>query len=331
MAASLYVNELRSPFDIDGMELCYDCFDEVKKVCTFCNKPFDIDDGDYFETEDDWVYVCPDCLDVHTFICKNCEERRLNTSLINSTYVPADRQICDRCVSNCAICDAAIDGENVHDAFGKDYCPECWRAKKKECLRCGHVFVPSDPKHQYCPDCVDMRQYVDRLKKENFADRTYKAINYYSLENIDRCGLFTELYDFCQIMMGRQIYQRNPGEPFQLLVMDFMGYKTVITYVSQTIRGNAKNSLSITMTDFRKRSGRIRVLNAIRGWLAGGKTFIDTPAGEMKVLDYPVRLRVQTSHDKIYGKEWNGPYDYIEIGNYGDTTDFFIIGVIGEA
>lgn len=40
-------------------------------------------------------------------------------------------------------------------------------------------------------------------------------------------------------------------------------------------------------------------------------------------------LRVQTDYDKNYGKEWCGPGDYIESGNnYGDTTDFYIIGVI---
>ena len=31
---------------------------------------------------------------------------------------------------------------------------------------------------------------------------------------------------------------------------------------------------------------------------------------------------------KIYGKEWNGPYHYTEIGNYGDTTNFYIIGLL---
>ena len=32
------------------------------------------------------------------------------------------------------------------------------------------------------------------------------------------------------------------------------------------------------------------------------------------------------AHTKWNGKQWNGPYDYIEIGNYGDTKSFYIIG-----
>ena len=68
------------------------------------------------------------------------------------------------------------------------------------------------------------------------------------------------------------------------------------------------------------------VYENIKKWMPTSTKTISTSAGEMTILNYPVLLRVQTEYDKIYGKEWNGPDDYIEIGNYGDTTNFFIIG-----
>ena len=82
------------------------------------------------------------------------------------------------------------------------------------------------------------------------------------------------------------------------------------------------------MTEFRSRKGKLQVYDAIKRWEPTSTSKIDSAAGKMHIINYPILLRVQTEYDKIYGKEWNGPDDYIEIGNYGDTTNFYIIGII---
>ena len=300
---SRYDNEFRSPFACEGKDLCRDCFDDVARVCKFCNRAFDVGEGDYFNKDDETVYVCPECLDANTFVCKECGERRLNSSLVNSKYVPPDKLICNECAWNCAVCGVAIDDEDRHTAFNRSFCPGCWESHKKKCPRCGDVFVPDETNDQYCPDCVDMNQYVARLQKENFLSRTYKSMNYFSLENIDRCKLFTDLYDYCQLFAGRHVYMRETDSPFQMLVLDLIPYRIVITYLQPEIKGSAKNTLNITMTEFRKKVGRGSVRKAILRWLEGGKNRIETAAGTVTVLDYPIRLRVQTNHDKHYGKE----------------------------
>ena len=82
------------------------------------------------------------------------------------------------------------------------------------------------------------------------------------------------------------------------------------------------------MTELRSQKGRFRVHAAISQWLEESDHTLSIHEGEVQLLHYPVLIRAQTKYDKVYGKEWNGPDDYIEIGNYGDTTDFYIIGVL---
>ena len=110
--------------------------------------------------------------------------------------------------------------------------------------------------------------------------------------------------------------------------MNLYPYKLVITYLPKDVIGRVKHSENVTMTQFRSRKGLLAVRNAIKNWVDNSTHFLDTSAGKMKILNYPVLLRVQTDFDKCYGKQWNGPDDYIEIGNYGDTTNFYIIGLL---
>ena len=82
------------------------------------------------------------------------------------------------------------------------------------------------------------------------------------------------------------------------------------------------------MTEFRTNKGSRSVRVAIDAWKELSTKYMETSAGRMRILNYPVKLRVQTNYDKNYGKMWNGPYDYVEIGNYGDTTPLWIVGLI---
>ena len=149
----------------------------------------------------------------------------------------------------------------------------------------------------------------------------------YMLENINRCDLFTKLYENCEELSEHKF--RNTGEsPYHFIVMRIINYNVVITYLPSNVIGKVKHSLNITMTKFRSRKGRLDVHCTINNWDETSEDFLMTSAGKMKILNYPILLRVQTEWDKIYGKEWNGPDDYTEIGNYGDTTKFYIIGFL---
>lgn len=318
----------RASKDFNGRTLCTSCFDSVAKICHFCNSAFDLDKGTSIYRYEGTVHVCPDCKEVETFICSECGDRRLNSNLVDSKYVPADRKVCRSCVESCVICNTSIDTAHTTKAFGKRYCPDCWRKMSVECSCCGDDFVPENTSNQLCPDCIEMEAYISRYEQIHYLSLDYKNISYYYLEQIDRCDLFTNLYRHCSDAIGRYGLAQNTDDPFYFLVMDLYPYKLVISYLSKSVIGKVRYSENVTMTQFRTRKGRMEVRDAIANWADKSTHFLDTTAGKMKMLNYPILLRVQTDFDKHYGKLWNGPDDYIEIGNYGDTTDFYIIGLL---
>jgi hypothetical protein len=172
-----------------------------------------------------------------------------------------------------------------------------------------------------------MEAYISRLKKVDYLSDTYKELRFYQLEYWDRCELFTRLYEHCGRKLGG-FYPPATDKPFHFLVLDFVRYKAVVTYLSSSVPGKVRCSTNLTMSEILKKKGESAARRAIDEWRETSTFYMDTSAGKMKILNYPVLLRVQTNYDKNYGKQWNGPYDYIEIGNYGDTTKFWIVGVL---
>lgn len=323
-----YSKDYQEPLKIGSRSLCNACYEAVARTCHFCGSQFNLDDGAAFFRNSGYVHVCPGCLEQETFICRKCGNRKLKVSMVSSKYIPLEDQVCDTCTTTCAVCNTAIYKQNAKQVFGKLYCPECFKTLMEECPCCGEEYIPQNSSQKMCPDCIEMEAYVCRLVNLDFCSRAYKAINYYSLDYIDRCQLFTSLYENCSELDNHDKFNSDSYEPFHFLVMSLVGYKTVITHLPKKVTGKVKCSENITMTEFRSRKGKFSVYTAIEQWIDRSTHYMETSAGKMQVLSYPVRLRVQTKYDKIYGKEWNGPDDYIEIGNYGDTTDFYIIGIL---
>lgn len=314
---------------VSNKTICKKCLPNVVKECHFCKTLFDINIGDTFYdyAEGGTVDVCPDCLATHTFTCTECGYEKLITSRFVSEHITDDCNVCKSCVSTCSICNEHFPDSKIIKSFGKNVCPHCWEKLKKQCPICDDEYIPELPTDQLCPDCVKMHQYEERITRIDFSSFAYKKVNYSSLEYMDRCKLFTELFVHNN---NSPVYnhQKGKSEPFNFIVMNILGYNVMITHLSHDIIKDALHSVNVTMTEFRSRKGRWKVYENIKKWLPTSTKTISTSAGEMTILNYPVLLRVQTEYDKIYGKEWNGPDDYIEIGNYGDTTDFYIIGCI---
>lgn len=307
--------------------LCKTCYSKSIKTCTYCGEQFDLGQGEYYPGYREPVYVCPECLPKHTFVCSECECRELLTRRAVSKFITPEMMLCDNCVNTCAGCGAEFEKKNSSKIFGKYYCTDCRENKMVDCPICGEEFVPEEVGQKVCPDCVEMKKYVSRLCERDLTSLAVKRMNYYDLDLEDRCEVFTQLYTHCRSKEGHTLYTPD-SDPFHMIVMTFLGMQIVITYLSKEIVGKVLNARNVTMTEFRSKKGRFAVHASLTEWIENSETYLMTAAGKMKVLNYPVRLRVQTEFDKVYGKEWNGPDDYIEIGNYGDTTDFFIIGVL---
>lgn len=323
---SRFTNIYRATNTVNNKIWCKKCYRQSVELCSFCGEPYISEEGENFYRYSGDINVCPSCIPNNTFKCESCGGICLMESLVNSKFVPKSKFICDSCVSTCSVCGEAINEGDINEAFNKYYCPDCWRNMVK-CSICGDEFVPESNNQVLCPDCIDMEAYVARIENKDFINCKYREMSCYRLEYMDRCRLFTRLYESCKELEGRVFGDRN-DEPFHLLVMRLLGYRVVITYLPQNIVGNVKYSRNLTLTKFRSSDGRLSVHNAISKWDDLSSHYVQTVAGKMKILNYPVLIRVQTEYDKVYGKNWNGPYDYIEIGNYGDTTDFYIIGLL---
>lgn len=333
-----YINANRAQLKFNGKVLCNSCFDELTTVCDFCGKVIDINNAVYVDDfsesvlvkhrNKDVICLCEVCAEQNTFICKNCEHRKLNSDIMNSKFIPASELICKDCVefwAKCDRCGETIMGDDVIQLGNYTYCPECYDRFLMHCPYCNDAFVPNDESQDVCPDCVRMREHVKKVQEAQFINKNYVSMSYYSLENINRCELFTHLYEHYRNLNEMRLFNTE-GKPFYYLVIDMYGYRLVVAYFPVT--PEVKYLANITMSKFRTREGRITVIQAIERAKKFPENYVMTSAGQMRIFDYPILLRVQTEHDKKYRKEWNGPGEYVEICNYGDTTDFKIIGIL---
>ena len=311
--------------------LCKRCYTAAMSECRYCGEVFDREFGKFAYMESGFTYVCSKCAEQHTFVCSSCNNRKVNEVMAESKYLRKGKNLCQKCVAYCQSCGEALEKENAVNVYSETYCGDCWNKKSRECTICGERFVEKE-ESECCPDCVEMKAYIERLRKIDWLSAKAKFVDYSMLENVDRCQLFTNMFVHC---MGKyhpeqRWYYNELSEPVHLLVLKLYGWRIVTTYLPQSVFGKVKPSEILTLTHFRSRKGRVEVSKAIDMWLDKSIERLHTGVGEVILLDYPVRLRTQTAFDKIYGKQWNGPDDYIEIGNYGDTTNFYMIGIVAE-
>ena len=311
-----------------GCTLCSRCISSVASECFVCGKFYEFTNGEALYSYDyDCVEICDECLEQHAFKCSICDSYRILQDRFVSPNIPMEENICLFCIVKCSSCGEMVTKNNAHTFDDKKYCLDCWGKLSRVCRICKNEFIPPKDKDCLCPWCVESKAYEKRLQQLDLPTFPYKQLRYSQLDYLDRCQLFTSLYSFCTEDMAFQLGGRE-GEPFKYIVLDIFGRKVVVTYLSREVVGGVMCSENVTMTELRSRKGRLKVYEALEEWKKTSTTIIELPVGKMKILNYPVLLRVQTSYDRIYGKEWSGPYDYIEIGNYGDTTNFYIIGTI---
>ena len=320
-----FLNSQYPPVTLNGKMYCQDCLPDVLVSCDICGEIFDCnDESSITKISGDNAYICHKCVPENTFTCSACDRFLQNKDRAAGKYV-SDKAICTACVCGCFACGELLDLDSCIHSFGQFYCPECWD-NAIQCPHCGDLFLPNSSKKKKCPDCEASDDYIRRLSKIDFTAYRYKELDYSDLDYLDRSQLFTDLFD------GKRYFEDNsrskPEDLFQILSLSLRGRKLVITTVDSKTLGNVKWSANKSLTEFRTTAGRIAVNSAIDEWLPHSKKIVETPVGKMKILRYPIKLRIQTNYDRTYGKVWNGPYDYLEIGNYGDHHLFYIIGII---
>lgn len=320
-----YSNEYKAEYIHNGKIICVDCYDELYHKCDGCGKSFEVSKVKTFWNITGFASVCEACNRHKTFMCSVCKRKTLISDRLESQFIPKSRNVCKRCGIKCNKCDTFIDPAIAVTLHEKKYCSNCIDEYAIKCSICGESFIPQEKEADKCEKCIETLNYIKRLKSISQLDGYFKEYMHHELEVIDRCQLFTDLVD------GNRSYKpitlSNGDLKFlEYIVIDILGKEVVITYLPSNIIGNMKSSLDFTMTEFRRKYNRNFIYKTLCKRLNESENKMETSAGEIIILNNPIKLRVQTQYDKIYGKEWNGPYDYIEIGNYGDTHSFYIIG-----
>ena len=167
------------------------------------------------------------------------------------------------------------------------------------------------------------------MKSIDFSTQSHKTIDDSFLEYLSSRQLFTKLYENCVSLGSNELLQHNTHNSFHFLKMSIPGYDIVITYLNRNISKKVKYSTDLTTIELRSRRGKRKVFSAIRKCENSSLFHVETSAGTMKILNYPIQLRVKTEYNRIYDKESNSPDRYTNLlGNHSDTTDFYIIGII---
>lgn len=312
-----------------GKTYCKGCYDRMIRRCDICSEEYFVDQGKGIYKDDEYFNLCPKCVEEKTFLCSECRCLAFKEDLVDSKYIPAEKHICSSCVEHCSSCGEAVDSDHSHTYFWKTYCSECVSTKKAKCPVCCKEFIQDEEDQHLCPDCLNATEYMELTQKIDFSSGQAKVMNVSSLDYMDRCKLFTNLYDNCHSLEIGQP-SLNQEETFHYLIMTLYTHAMILTYLPWRIASKIQYSENVTMTELRSKKGQHKVCTAINRWLSKSDHVLSISEGNVRLLHYPVLVRAQTAHDKNYGKQWDGPYSYIEIGNYGDTTNFYIIGVLTD-
>lgn len=228
---------------------CDKCYQDLFCKCDICDAEYFEDQGKRVYSDDDSFYACPKCVEKKTFVCSECDRLILKEYLVDSKYVPAHKQVCNRCVSTCKSCGEAVDAEHSCSYFGKTYCKECEASKKSECSICEYEFISGDKNQTLCPECIDATEYLEMTQKIDFSSRRAKVMSVYDLDYIDRCQLFTDLYLSCSSLEENSVWKKKEvPNPYHYLIMRIFGHQAVVTYLPRGITQKIRHSANITVT-----------------------------------------------------------------------------------
>lgn len=140
--------EINEAYELNGDELCGDCYNDVTEECTCCGLRYEEDE--LVNTAEDGG-VCEDCVSDNYFTCSYCgdiyrsdheEDDGICCGCFEEHYC-----WCDDCGGSCFISGAYSDCDHV-------YCPDC-ADNYSRCEDCGYIYPCEDIVDGMCEDCDD--------------------------------------------------------------------------------------------------------------------------------------------------------------------------------
>ena len=304
------------------LHLCNECSKKYIE-CKSCKKRF------FCENDSLTNPLCDKCHKKRYFVCSVCGKEYLNASKLKSPYVKDRDNICLSCAEDkyyrCKKCGVACEEKYVHLVhFAADMynglCPRCEEKYLGKCTKCGKEFIlqKTNLKEQFCSSCSRTLKYHRYLDSLDISKYKCESITLNELKKM-RTRLLMSRLKHCMFSFPEH-FNHNVEHFDCLIIKDYDTDYLVIYNLPDEFKGISR--AGYTMTELKK-----------EGWsilLEINKSPIYYSAFNDKIsfLDVPIDIYAQTFDDMNYGNIWHGD-DLVEEGNqYGDTSTFYLIGII---
>ncbi|MBR1690666.1 MAG: hypothetical protein IJ713_07835 [Oscillibacter sp.] len=288
--------------------------------------------------------ICLECHKKTHFKCAGCDEWVDNNDLAVGEHFPDGKKFCVNCAewelgfAICSECGKYFPESQLRyfddDFHYTTYCEECYDRLAVSCKNCGQTI--SKRGGELCSTCLKKEKYLQQFGNATFLKGFVEEIDISgdSLRHLKTIPIMSRLNGTSRRETATDVlllknYARIPvcisKEPFvticlevDLVVIDAnkneSGYMSPYGCTATALKQNKGHRISRYLID--------SILNhpIIKVPLSTNSCFY--------LMDGGYELRAVTYGDQDYGKEWDGPGNYIEHNNYGDTSSFNIIGGI---
>ena len=295
--------------------LCNDCYTTAKK-CKICGRRVNEELVSFVEAE-----MCDACFLERYFKCDVCGEYNSKWDEAESSIIPKGEHWCRYCIDTCYVCEREIklDRTTIYNLNYYPYhiCTDCQKTHIKKCRKCKTEFLAKESADQLCDDCSAVVSFVDFLKDYDMSELLYLSLDFYDFAESSTVKLMSRLNGSCI------------EDPFDILfISNFFGEKiVVVSEGSKLYHYKVINNYhsSCTLTEFKKSRLFYELIDKKMSKLCSVNW---TDNEVIDIWKEPVHLRAQTYADMDYRKEWEGGDIVYEGNNYGDTSDFYIIGKV---
>lgn len=206
-------------------------------------------------------------------------------------------------------------------------CPDCYENEYYKCIECGALVYDYQSTDGLCLRCSSAQKYRQEVQKFLEGDPAIISYTYFQIKNMRSEPLMTDL------RTGARYRSRTEKIPFDILQVTVTEYypprKYWITYEKNCQHAETAAIFDCTMTEFKKDRTLISRVNRQKENSIISRFELDN-RGVFQLYKYPIRLRAITALDKDYRKEWKNGVLVYEGNNYGDTSDFYVIGEIAN-
>lgn len=298
--------------------ICTDCATKDYRQCNQCGNMHSISRRkNRFPRISDEVMLCENCIESKTIICDCCEE---NIFEKDATLVEG-HPLCNVCYTKksyiCKTCGQYIFG-NMCYPFLEGFCNVCGPTSVYEqyaAERIKHMGECVRKAFHSFQKCAST-PLMTRLHKSYHSQYTNAKAFLSEIENSNK--------DFLYQMQLEHVQRLEKAPPYDTLLIDLWNLTLIVVSDLPQQISNYYEGV-ITATNFKQSSNYTWMsVHATRK-----KMKVSLSDGRIAYIwDKPYRFRAVTEFNKDFGMEFHGRYEVVQKDQYGDTSDFYIIGAI---